>query len=238
MNRNHQQILVQIKRGVSKTRDEEREWVRRYLGTTKTYCGQKTSDRYALASVWLRQNKDIGSEEITSMLNSLFNGKSFEEIAYAAILLGRLHHYRGNMDLSLLDSWLGKVEGWAETDSICQSNFPSKEILSRWPEWKKLINRFSVDKNVHKRRASFVLLIKSLRQSDDKRLSDLEFTNVIKLEGEKDILITKAVSWALRSLIKYHRDEVATYLKNHQSTLPRIAYRETKKKLETGRKNG
>ena len=55
---------------------------------------------------------------------------------------------------------------------------------------------------------------------------------------EKEVLITKAVSWLLRSMIKYYRNEVTDYLNENKESLPKIAVREVSIKLETGRKNG
>lgn len=101
-----------------------------------------------------------------------------------------------------------------------------------------LLTAFTQDANVHKRRASLVLLTKPLRESDDPRLAKLAFANAGKLKREKDILVTKAVSWILRSLIKHHRAQVEAYLEAHADTLPKIAVRETRVKLQTGKKAG
>jgi 3-methyladenine DNA glycosylase AlkD len=89
-----------------------------------------------------------------------------------------------------------------------------------------------------KRRASLVLLTRPLRESDDPRLARLAFAIIGRLKHEKDILVTKAVSWLLRALIKYHRREVEAYLEDNMDTLPKIAVRETRNKLQSGRKSG
>jgi 3-methyladenine DNA glycosylase AlkD len=109
-------------------------------------------------------------------------------------------------------------------------------LLGDWTTWKKLIKSFVKDKNISKRRASLVLLTKSLRQSDDIKLSKLAFENIEKLKHEKEILITKAISWLLRSLVKFHSKQLSIYLKENRDTLPKIAYREAYCKLTTGRK--
>jgi len=49
-------------------------------------------------------------------------------------------------------------------------------------------------------------------------------------------MITKAISWILRAMITYHKDDVRSYLKENLATLPKIAIREVTRKLETGRK--
>jgi 3-methyladenine DNA glycosylase AlkD len=67
-------------------------------------------------------------------------------------------------------------------------------------------------------------------------LSETALMIVDKLKDEEKILITKAISWLLRSMVKYNRDAVEAYIKHHASSLPRIALRETLVKLETGKK--
>lgn len=136
----------------------------------------------------------------------------------------------------MLDNWLNYTNGWAETDVLCQSNFTADELLSNWDIWKKLLKKFSESTNIHKRRASIVLLTKSLRQSDDSKISKLIFENIEKLKSEKEVLITKAISWGLRSLIKFHKDEVVEYLEKNKNSLPKIAYREALAKVQTGKK--
>ena len=124
-----------------------------------------------------------------------------------------------------MDRWLSNRIVWCEVDSLCQSTFIADEVLKRWKEWGKLLKRFVKSENISKRRASIVLLVKACRESDDSRLSDLLFENIEKLKQEKDILITKAVSWGLRELIKNHKNEVAKYLNENIDSLPKIAIR-------------
>lgn len=73
-------------------------------------------------------------------------------------------------------------------------------------------------------------------KSEDLRLSNLAFENIDNLKAERDILITKSISWLLRDLTKLHREEVEKYLNDHSTLLPAIAVRETRNKLTTGKK--
>lgn len=49
-------------------------------------------------------------------------------------------------------------------------------------------------------------------------------------------MITKAVSWLLRSMIRHYKQEVSDYVDANINTLPKIAVRETLVKLKTGKK--
>ena len=81
-----------------------------------------------------------------------------------------------------------------------------------------------------------VFLTKPVRDSSDKRFARLSLEVINRVKKEKEILITKAISWLLRDLIKNHRQSVGKYLRNNLESLPKIAVRETRNKLVTGRK--
>ncbi len=229
-------FLQEIKRNAGKETREQKEWLKKYMGTKKIYYSVKSGTKNQLIKNWIKNNKDISPAEYEGLLNLLYKGKSHEEFSFAGRLLEYLSKLREQININCLDKWLDNAEGWGEVDSICQSNFSSKELLTNWENWRKMILRFSKDSNIHKRRASLVLLTKPVRESADKRLSDLAFAVINKLKKEKDILITKAISWLLRDLIKNNRILVKNYLENNND-LPRIAIRETKNKLLTGKKS-
>jgi 3-methyladenine DNA glycosylase AlkD len=236
-NKTHLLILKKIKTYKNSRDKKTNEWVQHYLGSNKPTLGIKSGEMIKMAKE-IAKESNFSKEDFIELLDSLYSkATTFAEIDMAARLLGVMPKFRQTLDPKLLDYWLNFTCGWAEDDLLCQSNFTSEEVLGNWNKWKKLLIKFSTDKNINKRRASMVLLTKSLRESGDKRLSELAFEQIEKLKGEKEILITKAVSWLLRALVKFHKDELAIYLKNNQDSLPKIAYREAYKKVTTGRKN-
>lgn len=207
-----------------------------YLGNTHFSYHISNPVRRDIAKAFLKTHKDISFKEFAQLLDALFKGKSHDEKSIAAMLLEYSKVHRKNVAPRRLDAWLDHLIGWAEVDSLCQSNFTADEMLSRWNVWKATLVAFSKDKNVHKRRASLVLLTGPVAHSSDPRLSKIAFENIGRLKSEKGILITKAISWLLRSLIRYRKKEVATYLKKNVDGLPKIAIRETRRKLLTGKK--
>ena len=54
---------------------------------------------------------------------------------------------------------------------------------------------------------------------------------------DRDDMVVKALSWALRSLVEWDRGAVSAFLVHHQSTLAGRVKREVGTKLRTGRKN-
>jgi len=180
--------------------------------------------------------KKLDPEEVIKILDKLFSTDTFEDFNFAGKLLTKLSEVRKALKLSQVEKWVLRSNGWAECDSICQSLFRGEEILFRWDEWQKAIRKFSVSRNIQIRRASLVLQVKPVRELNNSKLRKLAFETIEKLKAEKEVLITKAVSWLLRELTRQNKAEVREYLENNKSSLPAIAYREAKKKIETGRK--
>lgn len=222
-----------------KMSQKELEFVGRYLGSSKKYLGAKTGDLVKIARGIDKDQGSISAKDLIKILTSLFSASTFEEHAIGGKIFSLLKpEVRAKIPFSILEKWLAKCRGWVEIDVICQSTFTGQDVFDRWTEWEKTIKKFSESSNISLRRASLVLQCKPARELEDKRFRKLAFETIEKLKLEKEILITKAVSWLLRSLTFKDKQEVKAYIIKNESTLPRIAFRETMKKIETGNKNG
>lgn len=228
--------MIEIEKLKSKSSKSETQWVKKYLGTNKIFYNFCTKQLVDLIKNFVKES-NLSPDQTIELLNSLYqNGTTYNEIAIAGKIVLFSKISQQNFNPKHLDLWLNYSCGWAENDGLCQSNFTADTLLSNWDSWSKILKEFNQSQNINKRRASLVLLTKSVNKSDDHRLSKIAFENIEKLKGEKDILITKAVSWLLRSLVEYHKDEVLNYLEKNKDSLPKIAYRESLTKALTGRK--
>lgn len=234
-NKSHLEILKLIKRYSGNTYPDREGFGLKYVGTDKPSYHLNSKDTQIIAKQFLKNNQ-LTIPELHLLLDSLYSGQSYDEINIGAKIIEYSKDLKADIDLNSLDHWLDHVHGWAETDILCQMAFTDIDILPRWPQWQKFLIQLSKDTNVHKRRASLVLFTKPVRISTNQKLADQAFKNLDQLKKEKDILITKAISWILRSLIKNHRQEVDIYLTKNIDTLPKIAVREVTSKLKTGKK--
>ncbi len=57
------------------------------------------------------------------------------------------------------------------------------------------------------------------------------------LVSDRDDMVVKGMSWALRDLLKRNRQAVEQFLEEHESELASLVKREVRCKLTTGRKN-
>ncbi len=179
---------------------------------------------------------ELTPDVAVALLEELYAGESVEEPIIAGLLLAKLPKVRAALPLGVFGRWLDRLHGWVEVDSTCQSTFAPKDIYARWDEWAAFLRGLNASLNINQRRASLVLLIRTVRESDDPRGMALALELIDTLKGERDKLITKAVSWVLREAAKRHSAAVAAYLDAHAGELPAHVVREVRKKLETGKK--
>jgi 3-methyladenine DNA glycosylase AlkD len=238
----HQKVLIAClderrrKRAHSQANDS-------YLSSGHRYYDVSVPTLRGLAKAWLKDNGDIPDAEFLAVLDGLYRGKSYEEKVLASILLSYHRTAPRTIGPGLLDAWLDHLVGWAEIDSLCvclstaaRRTFTQDEMLADWTEWARFIRTLSRDKNINKRRAALVFLTVPLRYSEDKQLAALAFEVIGNLKAERQIMITKAVSWLLRSMVRHHKLAVSAYVRDNRHSLPAVAVRETTRKIATGRK--
>jgi 3-methyladenine DNA glycosylase AlkD len=230
----HQEIFTLIKKNSGKPKADP--FLNSYLGNDHVRYPINNPTLRAIAKEWMRSHKDLKPEEFRDLLTSLIEGKSCTEKMTAGILMGYSAKDQRNFDPMIFDRWLDHLEGWVEVDTLCTGDFLTTQLPAHWPKWKKLIVKLSKDPNINKRRASLVLFCSVLGRVANDDMAGVAFGNIDRLKSEKDVLITKAISWVLRTMTKHYRERVSTYLKENRDTLPKIAVRETMVKLETGRK--
>ncbi|MBL7857721.1 MAG: DNA alkylation repair protein [Cyclobacteriaceae bacterium] len=230
----HQEILQQIiERSGTPT---QHTFVDTYLGNDHPRYPISIPVLRKIAREWMKEYTDLPASAFSQLLTSLIKGKSSTEKCMVGILLDYATPEQRKFDPKAFDSWLDHLVGWAEVDSLCTGKYSNTEIPENWKNWKPLLVRFNKSKNIQKRRASLVLLCSPMRNVQDDRLRKQAFENIDRLKSDKEILITKAISWLLRNMAKHYRSELIAYLNKNQDTLPTLAVRETMAKLKTGRK--
>ena len=181
-------------------------------------------------------NKEMPADEFVLVVKRLITGKTFTEKILAGVLVSLARPIQRSFDPAWFDRWLSHTNGWCEVDTLCTGRYPEIEVPKQWATWKKLLTKFSRNEKIEKRRASVVLLCSPLRRNPDKHLLEQALKNVDRLKAEKEVLITKAISWVLRSASVHFPREVKKYVTSNQEKLPKIAVRETLTKIETGKK--
>jgi DNA alkylation repair enzyme len=169
------------------------------------------------------------------------------KIAAALISRQRMHRFIGDelissrpdalrlLDRTQLEDLGSSISSWDEVDSFaCYLSGPA------WRERQvddKTIMAWARSGDRWWRRAALVstvpLNVKSRGGHGDTRRT-LRICSL--LVADRDELVAKAMSWALRALAKHDAEAVREFVKKNQSRLPALVRREVRHKLETGRK--
>lgn len=207
-----------------------------YVGSAHPHLGVAVPEQRRLAKRWLAEHKGAPPETGLAVADSLFQGGSHTEKSFAAILLACSRPAQAAIRSDHVDRWLDQLHGWAEIDCLCQGTITAAVVMANWRAWEALVSRLAADPNINRRRAALVLLVNAVRDSDDARPAAAALRIIDALKAERAILITKAVSWLLRSMLKRHRDAALAYVEANRASLPAVAVREFTRKAETGRK--
>lgn len=176
-------------------------------------------------------------EILIELLDLLYSEPNADLKFLAGLILSASKETRALIKLPKFYEWLNQLHGWAELDNTCQHFIPAKELITDWAKWEKFLAKCSKSKKLEVQRASLVIPLLALRENLDERVVEFSLRNVVNLCGEKSVLITKAISWNLRTIAEDQPKKILAFMKQHPE-LPAIARRETLKLIETGKKTG
>src|SRR5947209_421258 len=96
-------------------------------------------------------------------------------------------------------------------------------------EWRgtPLVRKWSTHPNLWKRRVSIICQLKFKRETD----LDLLYSNIEPNLADRDFFIRKAIGWALRQYAWTDPQEVARYVRAHDSQLSGLSRREALKNI-------
>ncbi|HKI87859.1 MAG TPA: DNA alkylation repair protein [Draconibacterium sp.] len=204
--------------------------------TSMEYLGVRTSRMRQLLKNWWADIKDWSPEKLIDFAKELVDSNNFEANQLAFELLWKNKAALNQLNINDLE-YLGKnMDNWATTDSF-------SVMLSGWA-WRNNqisdndILRWLETGNRWWRRAAVVstvgLNLKSRGGTGDTRRTLMICEKVIH---DRDDMMVKALSWALRELSKSDKPTVQNFMKKYDTQIPGRVRREVYTKLETGKKN-
>lgn len=205
--------------------------------TSMKYLGVRTPDLRILLKEWWVEIKTWPPENLVQFAKQLVETRIFECNQVAFELLWMNKTALRLIKLNDLQELGKNMDNWATTDTF-------SVMLSGWAWRENQINDSDVlnwlkSENLWWRRAAVVSTVPlNLRARGGK--GDAKRTLMIceKVVSDRDDMIVKALSWALRELSKSDNPAVEAFMKKNDGQLAGRVRREVYTKLETGRKNG
>ena len=205
--------------------------------TSMEVLGVRNPDMKILVKKWWNELKELSIAEFLQLSKELVDTYIFECNQIAFELLWKNTKVRNSLTFNDLE-YLGKnMDNWVTTDSFSvmlsgwawrRSQITDNDILAwlngdnRW--WRRAAVVSTVGMNLRSRGGT----------------GDTERTLMIceKVIHDRDDMIVKALSWALRELSKSDKPAVEKFMEKYEANLAGRVRKEVHTKLETGRKNG
>ncbi|HSH19498.1 MAG TPA: DNA alkylation repair protein [Draconibacterium sp.] len=205
--------------------------------TSLKYLGVRTPDLRKLLNQWWVTIKTWPPEKLIQFAKELVKTRIFECNQLAFEILWKNKNALRLIQLKDLEELGKNMDNWATTDTF-------SVLLSGWV-WREgqitdadIINWLKSDNRWWRRTAIVSTVPLNLRSRGG--TGDAKRTLMIceKVVSDRDDMIVKALSWALRELSKSDKPAVEEFMENYDSQLAGRVKREVYTKLETGRKNG
>ena len=175
--------------------------------------GVYTADLRMVVKEFSKRLKTSPGEHVYRLARSLISRENTEcrQVAYELI---RNHpECLAFLDVGKVEKLGAGMDNWCCVDNFCTSVAGIAWLKGRLDD--KDILRWSHSENLWWRRAALVCR---------------------ELADDPEIMVQKALSWALRELIPWDRIAVEAFLRSHPN-LPSRVRREVQRKLDTGKKN-
>jgi 3-methyladenine DNA glycosylase AlkD len=143
---------------------------------------------------------------------------------------------RKSLTATRLEALGAGLDNWACVDAFC-----CWLAGTAWREGRvsdATILRWSRSDDLWWRRAAVVSTV-PLNLKSRGGLGDMKRTLVIcrTLIHDEEVMVQKAISWALRTLVPWNQKAVEAFLKEHSESISPLVRREVFRKLTTGKKN-
>ena len=214
-----------------------REASKTMFPTSMKYLGVRTPDFRVLIKEWWIEIKNWPPEKLIGFAKELVATRIFECNQLAFELLSKNKNALSLLKLKDLEELGKNMDNWATTDCF-------SVMLSGWV-WREnqitdsdVLNWLETGNLWWRRTAVVSTVALNLRSRGGK--GDAKRTLMIceKVINDRENMIVKALSWALRELSKSDKQAVEIFMKKYHSQMAGLARREVYTKLETGRKNG
>jgi 3-methyladenine DNA glycosylase AlkD len=229
----HQHFINQIELNVE---HEIRDRMLKSIPTQHKLYGVRIPKLRQIAKEWYKKNKNLGFKDFVEIIGVLWKDKSREERTIAIELLNFYKEYIPDISKDLINEWIISLDNWEETDGFALY-LVGRWMLDSFNDRQSYLWELIEDENEWLRRVAVVATIEFNDWKKDNANPELTFKLIDVVKEDKHPMITKAVSWAIRTLIKEHKSEVATYMEKNNSVLAKHIVREVNNKLTSGLKN-
>lgn len=205
-----------------------------YTPSSRRFLGVSVPDLRAVLKPWRARLGSLPAGQAIAALDAMQAAPVFEVQVAAWDLLAAMPKLRRQIPAETLARWAEGNDNWASVDGF------SCGVLG--PAWREgqlsdaLVIGWTASPNRWLRRAALVSSV-ALNLPSRGGKGDVGRTLAVcrPLLSDRDPMVVKAMSWALRTLIAHDREAVARFVA--ENDVAPLVRREVEAKLRTGKKN-
>jgi 3-methyladenine DNA glycosylase AlkD len=164
--------------------------------------------------------KEQGIEFVVEVADQLFQPGFNEAKTSAIFLLEQSAAKLGDPEFRLFESWLDRVENWSDHDGLTM--YLLGPMMAAKPQRANRVKEWARSRNLWKRRAAAVSLIRGLRRG----LLWREAQQVaLALASDQDLMVQKGVGWMLREAAKANAAQTIPFLVSLREKASRLVLR-------------
>jgi len=208
-----------------------------YFPTAMEVIGVSVPDLRAIARDMARRLRGAHAEDVLELVETVIDANTFEGRQAAYEVLARHPAALAALTAERVERLGRGIDNWASVDA-----FAVTIAGLAWREGElddDAVQRWVKSPDRWWRRAAVVCTV-ALNQKSHGGTGDTARTLAICeiVAGDRDDMVAKALSWALRALSVVDREAVVAFLDRHGPELPSRVRREVGSKLATGLKSG
>lgn len=197
-----------------------------YMKTEMPFYGVQKPERVQIYKMLKKQFPPGSAREYAKNVRRMWALPHREE-KYAALEYACMFPQFITVDSIELYSSLIREGAWWDFVDVVAINLVGQVLLLDRSNLKETIDSWSDDDDMWIRRTSLICHNHHKAKTDRKQL----FDTCLKLSGEKEFFIRKAIGWALREYSYANPDAVRSFVTRHKGKLSPLSFREATKQL-------
>lgn len=197
-----------------------------YMKTDMPFYGVQKPDRESILRAMHARFIPTSHDDYIEGVQALWQLRHREE-KYTAIEFAVRHKkFIAPQSLPLYEKLIREGAWWDLVDPVA-SLLVGRVLLNHRPETTGRMEKWISDDDMWVRRTALLAHLKHKAKTDERQL----FEHCLRLAGEKEFFIRKAIGWVLREYSKSAPDTVRTFLHRHCASLSPLSVREGSKHL-------
>jgi 3-methyladenine DNA glycosylase AlkD len=220
----------------SKSDPDYRDFTARMIPTHSHTLGVRTPDVRKIIKKTYPEIKELPSKEFLKLIQNMKATGIFELIQISHEYIAKNNSFRKQLTFVQIEKLLIGLDNWASVDSF--AGYVSGPAWIDQQIRTDDILKWSAHENVWIRRLAIVSCV-PLNQKSQSEIwkKDITLELCQKHLTDREPIIHKAISWALRSLVKDHSKAVENFLIEHENSLKNFVRKEVMNKIKIGKKN-